>query len=132
MKSVAFALALNCTLALSACAHAGDEGGGGAAQIAVGESAQLRPGDSVALPDRSRLRFVEVVSDSRCPPNVQCIRAGEAVLAFEFSGADGARSTLSFDTSAAEPRQRAGAWTVELQSLDFASPPQATVKLAAR
>lgn len=127
MKSVPFAAALACALVLSACAHAGGEG----RRVAAGESVQLRPGDSVALPDRSRLRFVEVVNDSRCRPGVQCIRAGEALLAFDLTGADGARSALSFDTSAPDPRQRAGAWTLELQSLDFAEPPRATVKVEA-
>lgn len=127
MKPVPFAVALACTLALSACAHAGGAG----RSLAAGQSAQLHPGDSVVLPDQSRLRFVEVVNDSRCRPQMQCIRAGEAVLAFELTGGDGAKSALSFDTSA-EPRQRAGAWTVELQSLDFAEPPQATVKLEAK
>lgn len=127
MKLAPFAAALACAFALSACAHAGGAG----RVLAAGQSAQLRPGDSVSLPDRSRLRFVEVTSDSRCRPGLQCIRAGEAVLAFELSGGDGARSTLSFDTSAPEPRQRAGDWTVILQSLDFAEPPQATIKLEA-
>ncbi|SDY46288.1 hypothetical protein SAMN04487939_102254 [Lysobacter sp. yr284] len=128
MKSTPFAAALACALALSACAHAG---AGGERTLAAGEAAPLRPGDSVALPDRSRLRFVEVTSDSRCRPGLQCIRAGEAVLAFELTGGDGAKTALSFDTSAPQPRQRAGAWTLELQSLDFAEPPQATVKLEA-
>ncbi|MEI2428997.1 hypothetical protein RDV84_24160 [Lysobacter yananisis] len=128
MKSAPFAASLACALALSACAHAG---AGGDRALAAGEATQLRPGDSVALPDRSRLRFVEVTSDSRCRPGLQCIRAGEAVLAFELSGGDGAKTALSFDTSAPQPRQRAGAWTFELQSLDFAEPPQATVKLEA-
>ena len=127
MKLAPFAASLACALALSACAHAGDAG----RALAAGQSAQLRPGDSVALPDRSRLRFVEVVNDSRCRPGLQCIRAGEAVLAFELTGGDGAKTALSFDTSAPQPRQRAGAWTLELQSLDFAEPPQATVKLEA-
>lgn len=126
MKAIPFAAALTCAIALSACAHAGGEG----RRIAAGQSVQLRPGESVALPDQSRLRFVEVSSDSRCRPGLQCIRAGEALLAFELTGADGAKSALSFDTSR-EPRQRAGAWTVELQSLDFAEPPQATVKVEA-
>jgi len=127
MKLAPFAASLACALALSACAHAGGAG----RALAAGQSAQLRPGDSVSLPDRSRLRFVEVVNDSRCRPGLQCIRAGEAVLAFELSGGDGSKTALSFDTSAPEPRQRAGAWTVELQSLDFAEPPQATIKLEA-
>ena len=126
MRPVPFAASLACALALVACAHAGGEG----RSLAAGQSAQLSPGDSVALPDRSRLRFVQVVNDSRCRPNVQCIRAGEAVLAFELTGGDGAKSALSFDTSA-EPRQRVGAWVVELQSLDFAEPPRATVKVEA-
>ncbi|MGH8083452.1 MAG: hypothetical protein ACREP7_22940, partial [Lysobacter sp.] len=76
---------LSCLVALTACAHATDSAATGASQatsetVQAGQSVSMQPGKSVALPDRSQLRFVAVASDSRCKPNVQCIWAGEAVL----------------------------------------------------
>ncbi len=126
--------ALSCVLMLAACAHAGGGGGGGGGaerEATPGQPFGLQPGQSARLPDRARLRFVEVSNDSRCRPGQQCIRAGEAVLAFELEQADGGRTALSLDTAQAN-RGEAGAWTVELQSLDFAEPPTATLRIASR
>jgi hypothetical protein len=45
---------------------------------------QLAPGQRLALPGGGALRYVALASDSRCPRDVQCIHAGEAVLRFEL------------------------------------------------
>ena len=37
------------------------------------------------LPDGATLRHVTVPQDSRCPPDVQCIRAGDADIEFAFT-----------------------------------------------
>ena len=47
---------------------------------------------SVGQP-RVRIRFVEVVSDSRCPLNAICIVPGEAVARIELSQGDAPRET---------------------------------------
>ncbi|MGO4261763.1 hypothetical protein AB4Y92_14355 [Lysobacter sp. TAB13] len=131
---------LSCVLALTACAHAGPAGssaatggssGGASETVRAGQSVSLQPGHSVVLSDRSQLRFVAVTSDSRCKPNVQCIWAGEAVLEFQWTGADGQSSALSFNSGNA-PSKSAGAWTFELQSLDFADPPTAKLLVNAK
>lgn len=47
----------------------------------LGQDFTLRPGESVRLAGtRSTFTFVAVPEDSRCPPNVQCIWAGNAKL----------------------------------------------------
>lgn len=116
--------------ALTACAHAGP-GGAAPRQAVPGQPTALARGDSLALPDGARLRFAAVSADSRCPPKLQCVWAGDAVLAFEFTAADGARTSLSFNT-VSDPRHSAGAWTIEVQGLDFADPPNATLKIDAK
>jgi hypothetical protein len=126
MKSVFAASMLSCVFALTACAHAAPSDPADARPEAgdtarPGRPLSMQPGDEVTLPDRSRLRFVAVTADSRCKPGVQCI----------WTGSDGTQTTVSLNTPA-EPRKSAGAWTFELQALDFAEPPHATVQFQAK
>jgi hypothetical protein len=125
------ALFLPALLALSACASAGT--GADAADVrtlAVGGTATLAAGESVALPDASRLTYVGVRSDSRCPPDVQCIQAGNAVVAFRRDAGDSA-SEFQLVTGKQESAD-VGAWRLTLAALDRATPPNATVRLDAR
>jgi len=44
----------------------------------IGQEIILEPGQKVILPDESlELRFIKIVSDSRCPKGATCIWAGE-------------------------------------------------------
>lgn len=132
MKPLLPASLLSCVFALAACAHAGPSAGSGAATtVTADQSFALQPGASATLPDRSTLRFVAVASDSRCKPGTQCIWAGEAVLEFQWTGADGNTSALTFN-SANDAVKHAGTWSLELQSLDFADPPNAQLKLSVK
>lgn len=56
--------------------------------IANGQSFAMQPGGQVTLSDNSTLRYVGVREDSRCPPDKQCIWAGDAVVAFQWAGAE--------------------------------------------
>ena len=47
----------------------------------VGTPFELKLGAIASLPDGAKLRFDNVRSDSRCPIDVVCIRAGEAIIA---------------------------------------------------
>ena len=67
----------------------------------------LAPGQTAAIDQGSvRLKFVEVLRDSRCPINAICVTAGEAVARIEISGGlnrletheIAAYSTKTFDT----------------------------------
>lgn len=53
----------------------------GAASVTVGVPFTLRPGTRAALTDDGTvIRFDAVEGDSRCPRDVQCIRAGDATV----------------------------------------------------
>jgi len=106
---------------LAGCATAS----GGGRSISPGTPVALAAGESVTLPDASTLTYVGVRSDSRCPPNVQCIQAGSAVVAFRHGSHD---FTLETGKSMSTDL---GQWRLTLVSLDFASPPTATVRIDA-
>ena len=62
--------------------------------------AYLNYGDTIQFEDVS-IEFVELISDSRCPKNVQCIRAGEAevLVAIYRNGKFSHDKKLVFDAS---------------------------------
>lgn len=131
MKPLLAVSMLSCVFAVSACAHNASAGSSATQDAQPGQALSMQPGDEVTLPDRSRLRFVAVSADSRCKPGVQCIWAGDANLEFQWTGSDGKATALSFNTPA-EPNKSAGEWAFELQALDFAEPPHATVQFKAK
>jgi len=47
----------------------------------VGTPFELKLGAIASLPDSAKLRFDNVRSDSRCPIDAVCVRAGEAIIA---------------------------------------------------
>jgi hypothetical protein len=50
---------------------------------------ELKVGESITVGDDGvRLTFEQVVSDSRCPSDVNCIQAGEAIVALRLERAD--------------------------------------------
>ncbi|RDZ27844.1 hypothetical protein [Lysobacter silvisoli] len=110
--------------ALSACAAGGGTGPAGE------RTAILKPGESIALSDRSQLHYLGVSNDSRCPPNVQCIRAGDADVNFELKPAQGEALPLAFNTERTT-RLSAGGWDFELQQLAPGEAPAATLRIAA-
>ena len=128
--------ALLLPLSLAACASAGagstgSPGGSASASIADGASFTLRPGQSARLADDSRLRYLRVVHDARCPPDVQCVWAGDAVVAFQWMPSGGAAQAFELHTGL-EPRSRAiGARTVVLRSLARGAEPEATLVVEA-
>lgn len=97
---------------------------------APGEAITLQPGQRVALPDAASLRYVAVTADSRCPPVVQCIRAGDADVAFEFVPAGGSARLVTLNTAHA-PIAPIGTWRwrLRLLSLESGESPRATVRI---
>ena len=61
-------------LSLTACASGPGDATGSAASVA----------------DASRLQYVRLVNDSRCPLDRQCVWAGDAIVALEWTPASGA------------------------------------------
>lgn len=116
---------------LLACVIAGSLPGcasGGASTAPTGQPLVMQAGDRVVLQDRSTLRYVGVTADSRCPPGVQCIRAGDADVAFEHTPEGGSPAALSLNKPQAPSTTVAG-WRLRLLSLGFGDAPAATVQL---
>jgi len=122
---------LSCAIVLCAgCATAASDSDTGRA-IVDGTDFSMRPGDRVALPDRSVLRYVDVVTDSRCPPDVQCVWAGDAEVAFirTVAGADRAAQSFSLHTGRGARSQDFGGRRLTLVSLARGKGPQAELRL---
>lgn len=83
-------------------------------------SFELVPGAQVALPRGATLRFIALVSDSRCPAGVQCIHAGEAMLRLEL---DATGRTHAFELATAPPRDAATVGVYRIGLLDVSRPP---------
>lgn len=77
-------------LLLIACSSAPAE-----RKVTLGESFQMQPGEAVVIAG-TKLKFLAVESDSRCPEGVQCIWEGSALL--RFAVGDDARE-VTLDTS---------------------------------
>jgi len=65
----------------------------------IGNEFQLAFGEAATIPDAAvRLQFTDVVTDSRCPLQAQCVWAGDAAIAIEIastpSGGDSRTDTL--------------------------------------
>ena len=85
MKPSLALAALVSALACTGCSSLPRDG----VQVALSQPFTLRPGERAALPQQASLRYVGVENDSRCPPQVQCVWAGDAdvKLVFEQAGA---------------------------------------------
>ena len=100
------------------------------AAIAPGQSFALAVGEQVVLPDASTLRYIGVANDSRCPPDVQCIRAGDAdVLLDHSTGGAATRITLNTERT---PSTLVGAWRLQLLELAPGDAPRATFHIDAK
>ena len=117
-------------LALGACAAttAGTRGGTGPAD---GDTFSMVPGATVALPGEGALRYVRVVNDSRCLPDVQCIWAGDAEVAFEWRPAQGAVDAFSLHTGKGDESHAIGRHVLVLVGLARGDAPEAQLKLEA-
>ena len=114
------AVALLPCLLLVACASAGRT-------MSPGQPMVLRPGDSVSLPDAAVLRYLGVSADSRCRPDVQCIRAGDADVALAYTSRDAASRSITINTDA--PAADVGGWHLRLLSLEFGASPRVTLQV---
>jgi hypothetical protein len=72
--------------------------------------------------DDLRLRFTDVLEDSRCPTEVECFWTGQARIAIQVQPAGREPTTTEFNTNPAPGQTiltaRAGEYTITLQQLD--------------
>ena len=109
-------------LALSACATPSQPGGAGSPttaiqvqpnrefDIAVGQEARLQGTDIV-------LRFGGVANDSRCPSDVQCVWAGNAVVGLSLRQGEASATEAALNTTLEPKITKFGGHTIKLVGL---------------
>ncbi|MDQ3040268.1 MAG: hypothetical protein M3R16_10805 [Pseudomonadota bacterium] len=85
------------TILLGACAVPTNVG----MRAADGATIVLSPGQTASLANGGGLRYVRLVNDSRCPPDVQCVWAGDAEIALNWVPANGPARDLELHFNAA-------------------------------
>lgn len=115
-------LALGVIAALSGCASGG--------AVTSGQDFTMAVGQRVLLPDATTLHYAGIANDSRCPSDVQCIRAGDADVVLDYlSSADtAARVTLNTERMRSSAL---GAWRLQLVDLAQGAAPHATLRIDA-
>jgi hypothetical protein len=115
--------ALALLILLSGCATTG--------AVIVDSDFTMPAGGKVSLPDASTLRYIGIANDSRCPPDVMCIRAGDADVLFDHAAKGNAASRITLNTE----RQRSailGRWQLHLVDLATrGAPPVVTLRISA-
>ncbi|MDO5506242.1 MAG: hypothetical protein Q4F49_08145 [Pseudoxanthomonas suwonensis] len=88
-------------------------------RLGDGQALTLSPGQRARLDDGSTLHYVGIVEDSRCPPDVQCVWAGDAALALRWQATgDVVRELrLHTNTGVGPDRARLAARTVILDTV---------------
>lgn len=86
-------------------------------RVPKGAPFDLRVGDSALTTDDLRIRFDTVRSDSRCPMDVMCIRAGEAVIALTIGRTGEVPVGRELDTTPARSSTSYLNFTITLSSL---------------
>jgi hypothetical protein len=116
-------------LALAACSTTGAQP---ANTVADGSNVELAPGQSATLADNSRIDYIELVNDSRCRPDVQCVWAGDATIAMRWTPASGAAQDFELHTTLDPKSFTAGQRTITLVSLERGDAPKATLRVGAK
>ena len=93
-------------------------------------------GEKATLAGGSRLTYLSLVNDSRCPPGVQCIWAGDAEISLRWEPAGGGKSTtFSLHTNPIQDHgqtgQDVGSLHITLQTLERGIAPKATLGITA-
>ena len=100
--------------------------------VADGTEFNLQPGEAVTLADDSQLRYLRLVADSRCPPDVQCVWAGDATLEFSWTPATGTPEQFQLH-SGLEPRSHdIGQRRLALKAVARGAEPAATLHVETR
>ena len=109
-------------LALMGCQHA-KEARADDVEFHLNEAFALAGGqDAVISGEKLRLHFDEVLEDSRCPAQVDCVWTGQARIAIAAQDAGSAPITLAFNTNSAPGQNvktaQVGDYVITLVSLE--------------
>jgi hypothetical protein len=78
----------------------------------------LRVGDQKKVTDEKlKIRFAEVVEDSRCPKGANCVWAGNAKMKITYRVGNGAEESVEINTSTGRTGFRAGNYAFTFVSL---------------
>ena len=119
-------------LVLAACSAAATGVRVGGPRLSDGDSFRMRPGTSVSITGEGTLQYVKVASDSRCKPDVQCVWAGDAEVAFEWRPASGAADAFGLHTGKGDKSHPVGRHVLVLTALGNGKAPVADLRLEAR
>lgn len=99
--------------------------------VADGSEVRLGLGASARLADGSRLHYLRLVNDSRCPPDVQCVWAGDAEIALRWQPARGRAQDIALHTTSMRGNNdaRIGERRVTLVALARGIAPAATLRI---
>ena len=113
------ALALSSLLLWAACASLSGGTVTAASQaVAFDQSFTLKPGDSVVVgAERVTVAFDRVTADSRCPRDVQCIRAGDATVLVRIARNGQPDGPVELKTTPGGATSTMGAFTLTLNEL---------------
>jgi hypothetical protein len=100
-------------------------------RLSDGDSFRMRPGTSVSLPGEGRLHYLRVANDSRCKPDVQCVWAGDAEVAFEWRPNTGDMEAFSLHTGKGAKQHTIGKHVLLLTALGRGQAPEAELALQA-
>jgi len=96
--------------------------------VALGQDFPVDVGESVTIAGEGlTVTYVEVMADSRCPPDVQCIWAGNATIAVALAKAGEPSATVPLNTMEGPKTAAYSSYTVAL--LDLAWGPSPTARL---
>ena len=96
--------------------------------VALGQDFAVDVGESVTVAGEGlTVTYVELVADSRCPPDVQCIWAGNATIAVAMAKAGELAANVQLNTMEGPKSAGYSSYTVAL--LDLAWGPSPTARL---
>ncbi|MCW2556760.1 MAG: hypothetical protein JWP55_724 [Mycobacterium sp.] len=108
-------------LALMGCQHA-KEARADDVEFHMNEAFALAGGQDVIVGEKLRIRFDEVLEDSRCPAQVECVWSGQARIAFVVQAGESAPKTVAFNTHPAPGQNvqtaEVGEYVIKLVSLE--------------
>jgi hypothetical protein len=83
----------------------------------AGKPFELKAGATASLPNGTRLTFEKVTEDSRCPADVQCIWAGDGVVAVTLQAPKSPAESRELHTQANGSQISYSDYTIKLSAL---------------